>query len=79
MLCACSNPYTDYFRKNKTLHPELMEIQKKECLKLGFKNGSTGLAECRKDMAQDWKNNLEARRRDIRPTFGINYGIGSRW
>ncbi len=81
-LTACTtNPHYDYYNEHSAIHPELLDIQKNECLELGFKEKSKELAECRKDLAQDWKNNLEANRRDsrIRPHFGIQYGIGSRW
>ena len=82
LLAACAaNPHIDHYREFGNLHPELLDIQKNECLALGFKSGTAALAECRKDLAQDWKNNVEANRRDhrIRPSFGIHYGIGSRW
>jgi len=80
-LTACaSHPYTEHYRSNGTLHPELLAKQRTECLALGFKDGSTAMAECRKDLAQDWKYNLEENRRDRfnRPSIGIGYGFGSR-
>lgn len=78
-LAACAtNPYNDYYRANGTLHPELLSKQRTECVALGFKDGSTALAECRKDLAQDWKYNLEENRRDrhYRSNVGIGYGYG---
>jgi hypothetical protein len=80
LLASCSNPYYDYYRQNGTLHPELLAKHRTECIALGFKENSESLAECRKDLAQDWKNNLEARARWNRPQFGIHYGLGGgRW
>ena len=81
LVVGCSHPHHSYYREHGTLHPELLTKMKAECLVLGFKDNTTKMAECRKDLAQDWKNNVEANRRsrDIRPTFGIHYGIGHRW
>lgn len=79
LLAGCGSPYAAHYHKYGTLHPELLEQQKQECLGYGFRAGSKELAECRKDLAQDWKNNLEANRRVVRPSFGIHYGVGPRW
>ena len=78
---ACAaNPYTEHYRANGTLHPELLAKHRTECIVLGFKDDTDALAECRKDLAQDWKYNLEENRRDRynSPSFGIGYGFGSR-
>jgi len=78
-LAACSNPHRQYYFEHGSLHPDLLATQHQECLNLGFKDGTNEMAECRKDLAQDWKYNVEAGRRDLRPTVGIHYGIYDRW
>ncbi|GEM_PF-6652574 len=80
MLAACTNPHNAHYYEHGTLHPEVLERMKAECLVLGFKDGTTAMAECRKELAQDWKNNVEANRRarNLRPSFGIDYGFGGR-
>ncbi|MDG1286152.1 MAG: hypothetical protein P8P30_01150 [Rickettsiales bacterium] len=80
LLAACANPHNAHYYKHGTLHPEILERMKAECLVLGFQDSTPAMAECRKDLAQDWKYNIEANRRgrDLRPSFGIGYGIGGR-
>lgn len=81
LTTACTpNPYNEHYRANGTLHPELMAKHRTECLALGFREASNELAECRKDLAQDWKYNYQENRRDryYRPSIGVGYGYGSR-